>query len=80
MKNKHTAAENTFLKQIGNNIIRNRKNVEISQEELAGKADIGRSYMGSIERGETNATILKMKKIADAIGVEVSELFKIKGK
>lgn len=37
-----------------------RKNQGLSQEELAAKADLHRTYIGMIERGEKNITLLKI--------------------
>ncbi len=44
------------------------------QEGLADKAGIDRSYMGGIERGEHNAAIINLLKIADALRIEASLL------
>lgn len=46
----------------------------LSQEELAHRAKIGRSYMSGIERGVRNCSVLHVLKIAAALGVEPSEL------
>ena len=46
----------------------------LSQEALAEIADIDRSYMGGIERGEHNLAIMNLLKIADALGVKASYL------
>ncbi len=51
-----------------------RKVKGLSQEALAALADIDRSYMGGIERGEHNLTIMNLLKIADALGVKASSL------
>lgn len=49
---------------------------EISQEALALGANISRNYVGEIERGERSVSIDVMGKIADTLGVELSELVK----
>ncbi|MBT4608109.1 MAG: helix-turn-helix transcriptional regulator, partial [Thiotrichales bacterium] len=41
---------------------------------LADLAGIDRSYMGGIERGEHNLALVNIKKVADALGISVSEL------
>lgn len=51
----------------------------LSQEALADKANIDRSYMGGIERGEHNIAIMNLLKIADALGVKVSFLMDVAG-
>jgi transcriptional regulator with XRE-family HTH domain len=52
-----------------------REKRNLSQEEFAGLADIDRAYYGGIERGERNVATLNLIKIADALNVEVGELF-----
>ena len=44
----------------------------LSQEALADKANVDRSYMGGIERGEHNIAIVNLLKVADALGVKAS--------
>ncbi|RON63305.1 helix-turn-helix domain-containing protein [Pseudomonas fluorescens] len=46
----------------------------LSQEALADAAQIDRSHMGKIERGERNVTFLNILRIANAIGCTPSEL------
>lgn len=48
----------------------------LSQEELAELAGVHRTYVGMIERGEKNVTVLSAQKISAALGISVSELFK----
>lgn len=52
-----------------------RKEKGLSQEELAHKADLHRTYIGMIERAEKNVTLLNIEKIANALEVEIKELF-----
>ncbi|MCP4597882.1 helix-turn-helix transcriptional regulator [Neptuniibacter sp.] len=52
-----------------------RKEKGLSQESLAALADIDRSYMGHIERGEKNITLTKIYQIAKALDVRPSNLF-----
>lgn len=51
-----------------------RKEKGLSQEALAALADIDRSYMGHIERGEKNITLTKIYQISDALAVSPSYL------
>ena len=46
----------------------------ISQEELAHRSDIDRSYMSSIERGTQNPGVMTVVQIAAGIGVSVAQL------
>ena len=45
-----------------------------SQEQLAAKAKLNRTYVGDVERGERNIAIINMQKLAKALGVRLSEL------
>ncbi len=47
-----------------------------SQEDLGMKAKIHRTYIGSVERGEQNVSIINIEKIARALGVSLAELFR----
>ena len=46
----------------------------VSQERLAQMADLDRTYVSGIERGERNPSLTNVLKLADALGVRVSEL------
>lgn len=62
------------LARLGAAIRTRRLAQELSQEVLAGLAEIERSHMGKIERGERNVTLLNVIRIARAIGCRPSEL------
>jgi transcriptional regulator with XRE-family HTH domain len=47
-----------------------------SQEKLALNAELDRTYIPSIEKGERNVSITVIQKIADALKVDIVELFK----
>lgn len=51
-----------------------RKEQGLSQEQMAEKAGLDRSYMGHIERGEKNITLLKIYQIKEALQVSFAEL------
>jgi len=59
---------------LGEAIKRVRIACGFSQEELALRVEIDRSYMGGIERGESNVTVLNLVKIAGALGMDASDL------
>lgn len=61
---------------IGDRIRNIRKEKGLSQEELAFKASLHSTYIGQIERGEKNATLESIEKIASALNVTLEELFK----
>lgn len=62
------------LRAFGAAVRRLRQRRGESQEGLALAAQIDRSYLGAIERGESNATLLNMVKIAAALDATVAEL------
>jgi len=47
----------------------------LSQEELAAKAGVHRTYIGMIERGEKNITLGNIEKISQALNIKVKDLF-----
>ena len=48
----------------------------LSQEKFALQIDMDRSYFASVESGKRNISIVNIKRIADGLGVSLSELFK----
>lgn len=52
-----------------------RKERNLSQEELADKADVHRTYIGMIERGEKNITLENIQKLAKALNVSLKSIF-----
>ena len=59
----------------GNRIREFRKAKKLSQQALAAKAGLHYTYVGSVERGESNISFDNMVKIADALGIPLKELF-----
>ncbi|GIQ67907.1 XRE family transcriptional regulator [Xylanibacillus composti] len=68
-----------ILKQVGARIRSLRKEKGMSQEDLAELIDTSHSYIGYVERGEQNITLLTLEKIATALGVEAKELLAYQG-
>lgn len=60
---------------LGKKIRRMRKEQGLSQEALAYESGIDRAYLGKIERGEKNITVLKLFQICDTLEVSIRELF-----
>lgn len=52
-----------------------RKAKGLSQEDLALICELDRTYIGSVERGERNISLLNINKISKALGISVRELF-----
>ncbi len=50
-------------------------NTGLSQEKFAHKIEMDRTYFASVEAGKRNISIANLKKIADGLGVTLSELF-----
>ena len=68
----------SILATIGSNIKFYRKNLGLSQEQLADLADLHRTYVGSVERGERNISALNIEKLAAVLGVEPAMLLESK--
>lgn len=63
------------LRLVGQRVRELRKKQGHSQEELGEMAGFHFSYIGGVERAEKNITLLNLQKIADALQVNVHELF-----
>ncbi len=59
----------------GERVRKFRKERGLSQEQLAFKANLHRTYIGMIERAEKNITLLNIEKIANSLEVEILQLF-----
>lgn len=68
-------SDSEILKKFGERVRLFRKQKDISQEELAHRADLHRTYIGMIERAEKNITLLNIEKIANALDVSIKDLF-----
>lgn len=62
--------------RIGLNVQRLRRNKELSQEELAGRANVHQTYLSGVERGKRNASVLVPERIAKALGADIEDLVK----
>ncbi len=59
---------------VGNVISALRKEKGISQEVMSGLADIGRTHLSAIERGERKPTLETLYRISLALGMKMSEV------
>ncbi len=78
-KPSNTYAGNEVLVALGTAIRQKRAELGLSQEMLAADAELDRSYVGGIERGEHNLTVMNIKKIANSLGTKPSHLFDLAG-
>jgi transcriptional regulator with XRE-family HTH domain len=66
----------SILRRFGDRVKSIRKAKGWSQEDLAEKAGLHRTYIGSIERSERNISLLNIERIAKALDVEIEKLTK----
>lgn len=69
------AKKSQQINRFGNAVRNARATAGLTQEELADRSGIDRSYIGGVERGERNPTLSVIEKIADGLGVSLAELF-----
>ena len=63
------------LVKFGSAVREQRKKQGISQEELAERAGVHRTYIGMIERAEKNITLLNIEKVANALKIPIRKFF-----
>lgn len=61
--------------KFGQNIKQFRKQRNLTQKQLADQIEISRSYLSDIENGNKNPSIKTVKKLADSLGLSVTDLF-----
>lgn len=74
MPNLSSHRQDPVLVALGQAIRRMRKERDMSQEQLALSAEVDMSYLGRVERGDNNVAVLRLKRIADALGMTMTEL------
>ena len=60
---------------VGKNVRKFRRQRKMTQEELAFAAEIDLTYVGGIERGKRNPSLLIMARIAEALAIPLTKLF-----
>ena len=70
----YTKDEKAFLVQIGIRIREIRTEADLSQEKLAFESELDRTYVGSVERGERNISVINLRKIAKALKCKTVDL------
>ncbi|KAM3116298.1 helix-turn-helix domain-containing protein [Phormidesmis sp. 146-33] len=61
--------------RFGQAVRKRRRELDITQEELAERAGVHRSYIANVERGEINPALENIEKIAEALEVSIPVLF-----
>lgn len=69
--------EAEYLVLIGNNISKIRKQNKLTSKELGFRCDMEKSNLIAIEKGRVNVTVSTLVKIAQALEIELKELFEI---
>jgi transcriptional regulator with XRE-family HTH domain len=64
-----------ILIKFGNRVRDERTKLGISQEELAARAGLHRTYIGMIERAEKNITLENIQKVCKALGLSIGDFF-----
>lgn len=68
------AADNDLLKHLGRRLRTLREQTGKSQDTLANDSGLHRTYIGAVERGERNPTILTLSRYAAGLGLTVADL------
>ena len=63
-------------KRVGVNVQRLRREKDLSQEELAHRADIHQTYLSGVERGRRNPSVSVLERIAKALNVDIALFFR----
>lgn len=66
--------EQKFLRELGLRIRKRREDQGLTQEELGKRCQLHRTFIGSVERGERNVSILNLRTIARAVRVPLTSL------
>jgi transcriptional regulator with XRE-family HTH domain len=73
----YTNQEKVYLRKIGENVRSTREKIGWSQEVLGFESSVHRTYIGAIERGERNISLLSLRKIAKALDTTLTSLVDI---
>jgi transcriptional regulator with XRE-family HTH domain len=66
----------SILKKFGKMIRNKRIELGLSQEELGWRSGLHRTYIGMIERGEKNITLLNIEKLCNGLSIKISDIFR----
>lgn len=68
-------ADQRFLRELGERIRQTREARGLTQAQLGQKCELHRTFIGSVERGERNVSILNLRHIARALRIPLTQLF-----
>lgn len=68
---------NKAKKQLGSVIRKKRQELDYSQEAFASKCGVHRTYMGAIERGERNISLMNIIRVSNAMNLKPSKLLEL---
>jgi ribosome-binding protein aMBF1 (putative translation factor) len=74
----YSEQDKLLLTDLGQRIRELRLAIGLSQEKLAFECELDRTYVGSVERGERNISVINLRKISVALNVTLPELLSIK--
>ncbi len=75
-ENEDRELKQQFSLRLGKRLREVRESKQITQEELANRANIYRTYVGHIETGTYSPTVYTMSRLAKAMGIELAELLR----
>ena len=64
-----------FLVRVGERIRKRREERGLTQQQLGDQCQLHRTFIGSVERGERNVSILNLRLMASVLRIDLSELF-----
>jgi len=77
MKNRYSQKDKRILKTFGLHIRALRKKAGFSQEDFALEIGLDRTYMGGVERGERNVSLINLHKIATGLKTPLKDIFNL---
>jgi transcriptional regulator with XRE-family HTH domain len=70
--------DRTYLRAFGRRVKVLRVGADLTQEQLAELAGLSRQYLGLLERGEQSIDLLRLRRLATALGVDLSALLDVR--
>jgi len=68
-------SQKSVLRNFGQQLKRIRREKGYSQEHLANISGLDRSYIGGVERGERNISLVNISKLAESLHTDIKKLF-----